>query len=291
MGERSGCRARRATDVSRRRAGRCGGARLIWALGSAVLLVAACSRGGEQGQLWQEGELAPFFGVYDGCMVLLDTGREETARYHPERCAERLPPCSTFKIPNSMIGLETGVIADQDHVIAWDGTQYPVESWNRDHTLASAIAHSVVWYYEALADRVGPERMAQYLADLGYGNQDISGWDDPFWLGSSLTISADEQVVFLRRWLEGELPVSARTVEIVAQITTLSQEGGAVYRGKTGSCLVGTEPVGWFVGAISREEGGMIFALNITGDGADGRQARVIAEEILRYVEVLGDDG
>jgi beta-lactamase class D len=262
---------------------------LTWALCSVILLLAACSQSREGRQLWSEEELAPFFGAYDGCMVLLDTGREETARYRPERCAERLPPCSTFKIPNSMVGLETGVIPDQDHVIPWDGTQYPVESWNRDHTLASAIANSVVWYYQALADRVGPERMAGYLADLDYGNQDISGWDDPFWLGSSLTISADEQVVFLRRWLEGELPVSARTAEIVAQVTTQSQEGGAVYRGKTGSCTAGDEPVGWFVGAVSRDEGTTVFALNITGEGADGRRARGIAEEVLRYMGVLGD--
>ena len=50
-----------------------------------------------------------------------------------------------------------------------------------------------------LARRVGSQRMQKFLADIPYGNADISTGIDKFWLGTSLKISADEQVEFLRR--------------------------------------------------------------------------------------------
>jgi beta-lactamase class D len=232
-------------------------------------------------------ELSPFFEGYQGCFVLLDVAKDEYVRYIPERCAQRLSPCSTFKIPNSLIGLETGVISDQNHTISWDGTRYPVESWNRDHTLASALQNSVVWYYEALAAQVGTERMQQYLGDLHYGNEDASG-GSTFWLGSSLAISADEQIDFLRRLHGNALPFSSRSTDIVKEILILEETDAYVYRGKTGMCMMERErQLGWFVGYVTRGDAAYIFATNIESPQASGREAQRIAEDILRHLNLL----
>ncbi len=94
-----------------------------------------------------------------------------------------------------MIGLESGVIPDADYVIKWDGTTYPIAAWNQDHTLRSAIKNSVVWYFQESARRVGHEKMQQYINLVGYGNRDISGSIDSFWLDGGLRISPDEQRV------------------------------------------------------------------------------------------------
>jgi len=66
-----------------------------------------------------------------------------------------------------------------------DGIKRPIEAWNRDQTLRSAFAVSCLWYYENLAARIGLERYKRILAEVGYGNGDvteacrISGWKVP----------------------------------------------------------------------------------------------------------------
>jgi beta-lactamase class D len=246
-----------------------------------VLLTACCA-------LKPAPDLSPFFAGYEGCFVVWDVTADEYIRYNPERCAERLSPCSTYKIPHSLIALETGVIPDQDYVIKWDGTQYPVESWNRDHTMASAVQNSVVWYFQAVATEVGTERMQEYLDRFGYGNQDISGGLTQFWLGSSLKISAEEQIDFLHRLDTGDLPVSARSMDIVKEVLVQEETDAYVYRGKTGSCTPeGEQPLGWFVGTLNRDGTTIIFATNIQGAGADGQQARGITEDVLKSLDLL----
>jgi beta-lactamase class D len=233
-------------------------------------------------------DLSPFFEEYDGCFVLWDVAQDRYTYHNRSRCTERLSPCSTYKIPHSLIALETGVIPDQHHVIEWDGAQHPVESWNQDHTMASAVQNSVVWYFQTVATEIGEERMQAYLDEFGYGNQDISGGLTRFWLGSSLEISADEQIDFLRRLDTGDLPVSARSMDIVEEVLILEETDTYVYRGKTGSCTPqGEHPLGWFVGYVSYGDRSYIFATNIQGAKAEGQKARQIGKEILEYLGVL----
>jgi len=144
-------------------------------------------------------ELEKDFQGFKGAFVLYDLKGNRYIRYNPERCAERFIPASTFKIMNSLIGLETGVIPDANYVIKWDGAQYDIPAWNQDHTLKTAIQNSVVWYYQELARRVGEKKMQQYVDAAHYGNRDISGKIDTFWLEGGLRISAEEQVEVLKR--------------------------------------------------------------------------------------------
>ena len=233
-------------------------------------------------------DLSPFFEGYLGCFVMWDAGSDEYTRYNPDRCAERLAPCSTYKIPHSLIALETGVVPDQHHVIAWDGTQYPVEVWNQDHTMASAVQNSVVWYFQAVAGEIGLGRMQAYLGEFGYGNEEISGGLTQFWLGSSLEISADEQIDFLDRLRMGDLPVSSRSMDIVKEVILLDETEGYAYRGKTGSCVSeGEQPMGWFVGYVERDDTAYIFATNIQAAEASGQRAQSITEGILVHLNLI----
>src|SRR5258708_36755126 len=98
-------------------------------------------------------------------------------------------PASTFKIPNPLIALETAVVADPDKdVFKWDGVTRPVEGWNHDHTLRSAIAASAVPVYQEIARRIGAERMQKYVDLFEYGNRDIGGRIDQFGLPVKLAI-------------------------------------------------------------------------------------------------------
>jgi beta-lactamase class D len=221
--------------------------------------------------------------------VLLDVSGNQLLRYNPQRCGTRFSPCSTFKIPNSLIGLETGVIADADYVIKWDGVVRERPELNRNHTLRSAIANSVVWYYQEVARRVGEQRMQEFLDAIPYGNRDISGGLTTFWLGTSLKISPDEQVEFLRRLQRDELPFSRRSMQVVREILVQDSRPGLIYRGKTGSNrgANGEPDLGWYVGWVEHDGDVYVFATNISGRGTFGPRAREITENILRERGIL----
>ena len=215
------------------------------------------------------------FGNTKGAFVLYDLRNNRYLRHNEIRCRRRFTPASTFKIPNSLIALETGVVRDADFVIPWNRQRYPNEGrptiapfihWWQDHTLRSAMKYSVVWYYMEVAQRVGAQRMQKFVTQFRYGNRDTSGGIDQFWRNSTLQISADEQVDFLRRFYAGKLNVSNRSTAIVKDIILLEQTATYKFSGKTGAAPIdngGT--LAWFVGYLEREGDVYFFALNMDG--------------------------
>jgi beta-lactamase class D len=220
-------------------------------------------------------DLASYFKPFPaGAFVLYDLKRDKYLRYNEARCRERFSPFSTYKIPNSLIGLDTGVISGPEHVIKWDKKKYPphdeetlpFKDWWQDQTLRTAIRRSVVWYYRELATAVGKPRMQEYVHGFRYGNEDVSGPINNFWLNDSLKISADEQVEFLKRLYKEELPVSKRSIQIVKEITTLEETPEYRLHGKTGGGPLGENRfLGWFVGYLETKESTYFFATEIEG--------------------------
>src|ERR1700730_15621028 len=116
------------------------------------------------------------------------------------RSVEPRLPASTFKIANSLIALETGVVQDPDKdVFKWDGVKRPIEAWNQDHTLRTAIAASAVPVYQEIARRIGQERMQKYVDLFDYGNRDIGGDIAQFWRPRNLPLDPLQQVDFVDR--------------------------------------------------------------------------------------------
>lgn len=224
----------------------------------------------------------PDFGKYDGSAVILDLNSSEKTVFGT-RADERLNPCSTFKILNSMIALDSGVVKDEDEIIKWDGVKREYSAWNKDHTMRSAIAVSAVWFYQELARRIGKQRMKEYVGRVEYGNADISHTLTNFWLGNgSLKISINEQIDFLSKFVRNELPFSLHTMQVVKEIITLEKHDYYQLAGKTGSC----GGVGWFVGFIQNHDNSTVFAFNIKGDGANGAEAKKIALEYFKRYKI-----
>ncbi len=89
--------------------------------------------------------------------------------------------------------------------------------------------------------------MQHWVDTLHYGNQDISGGKEGFWLDGELRISATEQIELLSRLRKQQLPLSDRTQRIVIDIMKMEQSDDYVLRGKTG-WVAATEPqLGWWV--------------------------------------------
>jgi beta-lactamase class D len=141
----------------------------------------------------------------------------------------------------------------------------------------------VVWYYQEVARRIGRETFQESIDAAGYGNRNLTGNLDSFWLDGSLRISADEQVELLRRLYEGDLPFSQRTLDTVREMMILESTGTPPLRGKTGSGLMEGQRIGWFVGYQEVNGNVYFFATNIKGTGpaANGLQAKEILLNIL----------
>jgi beta-lactamase class D len=206
-----------------------------------------------------------------------------------DRSGEAMLPASTFKIPNSVIALETGVVDDPDKdVFKWDGVVRSIEGWNRDHTLRSAIAASAVPVYQEIARRIGAERMQKYVDLFEYGNRDIGGGIDQFWLTGNLRIDPVQQVDFVDRLRRGALPVSKRSQDLVRDILPVTKTGDAIIRAKTGllGAEVGRPTLGWLVGWAEKGDSQTVFALNL-----DMSEPRHFGDRMKLAQQCLADIG
>ncbi len=235
-----------------------------------------------------EAALTKAFDGRQGALVLTDCKTGKTERYHPALCATPLPPCSTFKIWNTAIGLETGILTSADQpFFKWDGEKRFIDDWNQNLTLRQAYAFSCVPAYQALARKIGPERMNAWIRKLDYGNHDTSSGNDVFWLPAPdrtpILISADAQAGLVRRLVTGDLPFSKDTLAILKDIMTAKTTGRGTLYGKTGTGgpEKNTPAVGWFVGYLVSEKSTVAFACVLTGKDATGKNARALVEKLL----------
>jgi beta-lactamase class D len=246
-----------------------------------------------------------YFGDARGCFTMRELGKDETFELGGQECAERTLPASTFKIPNAIIALDSGVLKDETVVLKWDGEKRWRDDWNRDHALPTSMWYSVVWFYQRIAKDVGTERYRKYLADFHYGNADPSGDVTKFWLDSTLQITPREEVAFLQAMYENKLPVSPKAVDTVKKIIELRGEAknhvrgtlpfvdkvpdNVVLSGKTGSSwpdkkpLGPTDIVGWFVGSVERDGRRWVFASRLRSNDEKkiGPAAGQVAYDIL----------
>ncbi len=242
-------------------------------------------------QIVVRDELAKAFSEIgtDGTFVMLELATNRVTVVNAARHTKGFLPASTFKIPNALIALETGVIKDANHpVFKWDGVKRAFEVWNKDHTPASAFKASAVWAFQEMAREITATRMRVFVSQFGYGNRDIGGNEDSFWLDGKLRISALQQVEFLERLYIGKLPVHPKNVEIVKEMMFLEKIGDATLRGKTGWIPSGDNKIGWFVGWIERGEQAFLFALNLDPIEEKHIAARIgIAKALLAQLGAL----
>ena len=226
-------------------------------------------------------------GLAVGTAVVYDEAVDTWHVYDRARAETPLLPASTFKLFNALVGLETGAVRDEHEVTKWDGVKRWNPDWNQDTDLALGLRNSTVWFYQAMARRIGQARMQEWIDKAGYGNRDIGGGIDQFWLSGKLRISAVQQIEFLRRLAAGTLPFSARSQEIVRRISILDQDGERVLHGKTGwKSTPGEADYGWFVGW--EERGGLRRFVAVNMDwpaqarvATDGAKRQAIAEAVL----------
>lgn len=231
----------------------------------------------------KELDVEELFKEKEGTVVLKNMKDDQTYVFNNERSTKRLTPESTFKMPNALIGLESGAVRDEYEVKRWDGVIREFESWNRDHSLASAMRESVIWFYQDMAGDIGEKKMQENISRMDYGNEDISGGIDTFWLNSSMKISAIEQVDFMERLVKEELPFQEKHQKTVKRIMIQDEQDEYILHGKTGTRLSDLG-LGWYVGFIETDKNVWLFAVNINGTGSE---AKNIAIQTLKQKKII----
>lgn len=223
-----------------------------------------------------------------GTIVVHDVSTNKTVVYKRRRAETPYLPASTFKVPAALLALETGVVEDaHKDLLPWDGVNWMVPACNADQTLATALARSCLPFFARLVKRIGDKRLSEFLAAVGYGNQDASG-DYPSWIRGNLRISALEQIQFLDRLRRDDLPASAEHMQTVRDIMLIEEGDGYAIRAKTGWAMDVEPNIGWIVGWGERGGDAYLFALNIDIDTADNAKARLgIAKAALKELGAL----
>ena len=187
----------------------------------------------------------------DGCFTMYDNATGDVMVYNLGLDTTRFSPASTFKIVNSLIGLQTGAIENDTMLIKWDGVKRWNEEWNKDMDMKEAFKVSSVPYYQEVARRIGKDTMQRWIDSVGYGNKIIAGPIDSFWLNNQLKISPDEQLGLMKRLYFDKLPFRKSVHEMVRNVMLQEQNTAYKLSYKTG---MGFEEngnaIGWMTGWI-----------------------------------------
>ena len=233
-------------------------------------------------------DFSKYFGKYEGSFVLYDQENDIWSIHDIEHATLRVAPDSTYKIYDALFGLEEGVITPEDSFIAWNGKNYPFETWNSDQTLQSAMTSSVNWYFQAIDEQLASTNIRNYIQQIGYGNENVSGRLSTYWLESSLKISPVEQVKLLTKLQNNSLGFSSENINAVKDAICLSSSDAGTFYGKTGTGRVDGQDVnGWFIGYIETADNTYFFATNIGADSdATGGNATEITMSILSDMNI-----
>ncbi|MFM8810091.1 MAG: penicillin-binding transpeptidase domain-containing protein [Chthoniobacterales bacterium] len=229
-------------------------------------------------------------------IVVTDTLTGETYVSDPALGREPFGPCSTFKIWNTLIGLELGILKNSDDAFwKWDGEKRSFPDWNRDLTLREAFQASCVPAFQGLAREIGPKRMQEWLDKLGYGNKDMCDRPDSFWLPRAgqpnILITPEEQAALLNKLITGKLPVKKETVETLLNIMRIESSARSTLYGKTGSGLRAAKDgpsadndfdMGWLVGILDCGGHKYSYACLVLGAGLGGKDAKAAVQKIFR---------
>ena len=227
--------------------------------------------------------LSSNFGNYTGSFVLYDQATDKWNIYNIDNASTRIPPNSTYKIYDALLGLESGIITPEHSTFTWNGEPCPFESWESDQDLTSAMHNSVNWYFQAIDSQAGFQSVKTFLQTINYGNQNTGTNLNLYWTDFSLKISPIEQVELLQNFYQNNFHFDRKNIQAVKNALLLSTTSSGSLYGKTGTGRVNGKDVnGWFVGYIESDNNTYYFATNIQApSNATGSQATEITETIL----------
>ncbi len=266
-----------------------------------MLSLSACSISQEQNSTVTDkskesvanySNLDDYFEGINGCAVIFDKQNNKYYFRNEDITHDQVSPYSTFKVMATLIGLQNGIIKDEQSTMNYNGGEYPLDAWNENLSLEQAFKSSCIWYFRKIIDAAGKNEVEKELGEISYGNCDISQWNgndtnpmpdlNGFWINSSLQISPLEQVKVLAQIFENQSIYSSNHVNILKNIMLVEDNGTSKIYGKTGS---GPDGKAWFIGFKEQGDKREYFAVYLNDrnkqEEINGQKAKEIALKIM----------
>lgn len=246
----------------------------------------------------EDRALAHFFtdNNLNGCFAIMNNATGQFTTYNLNRYRDSsYLPASTFKIINSLIGLQTGVISSDSMVIPWDGVTREIPEWNKDLTMYEAFRVSALPYYQEVARRIGKDTMSFWLDSLKYGLQQVKDTFrlraavDSFWIDNSVKVTPDEQLGIVKRLYFNQLPFYKTYQEMVKR--AMLRESNTKYRMGYKTGLGYTEKdhaLGWIVGWIEENNHPYFFVLNLESVDRNVEMSKLRMKILTGILDELG---
>ena len=206
-------------------------------------------------------------------------------------------PASTFKIINTLIALETGIVSDENQIIKWPGSTDTLKYGYRPEiyhniSMKDAFKLSAGWAYVEMAKKIGKGKYKKYLEACKYGNTDLSVNDYDFWNFGNFAISPVNQIEILRGVYEENLPFKKSSFKILKEMMIEDKTEEYTIRAKTGWTRDNGKDTGWWVGYVERKDNVYFFATRLIKDRDNlnpdfGRCRKEITLKILRELNIL----
>ena len=153
----------------------------------------------------------------EGSFSFLNNQLGNITIYNMKLDTTRLSTGTSFKIPEVLIGLQTGKITNENSEV--DTSKI---------TLKEAFNKSSVPYFQSLANVIGRDTMKFWLDSIGYGNKNMSSSLDSFWLNNDLKVSPDEQLGLMSKLYFEQLPFQKYAQQTVENM--MLQEDDSLYK-------------------------------------------------------------
>ncbi len=215
-----------------------------------------------------ELDLQKFFNPdsIEGHFSLYNLNKNAYFIYDKEAFKQAYSPASTFKIFNTLMALETKVVEDTNETFIWDGKDRGWSQWNKNHNLRTAIKYSALWVFQDIAKRIfakDSNLYQTYLIQSQYGNQKLSDQQDLFWLDNSLQISAKQQLEFLKKFYQEDLPFQKENMAMGKQLIKVKQSNQYKLYGKTGLAIIEKKYLGWYIGFVETQKDTVLFCTQV----------------------------
>jgi beta-lactamase class D len=238
----------------------------------------------------QDDSLGKYFSEnkVNGCFALMNNGTGKFTVYNLARYRDSsYLPASTFKIVNSLVGLQTGAITSDSMVIRWDSIKRR-DAWDRDLTMYEAFRASSVPYYQEVARRIGRDTMQHWLDSISYGSKKITTRIDSFWLDNSLKITPDEQLGLVKRLYFNQLPFFKLYQEKVKHAMLFENNSNYTLSYKTGWGQYDGKQLGWVLGWIVENDHPYFFVLNIESTDSNIDMVNIRMKMLKEILKQLG---
>lgn len=246
----------------------------------------------------QDDSLGKYFSEnkVEGCFAIMDNATGKFTVYNLGRYRDSsYLPASTFKIVNSLVGLQTGKIVSDSMIIRWDSVKRWNEDWNKDLTMYEAFRVSSLPYYQEVARRIGHDTMQLWLDSLKYGAQYdtqkvvIRGAVDSFWINNHIKVTPDQQLGLVKKLYFDQLPFFKTYQEMVKRAMLFENNTNYRLGYKTGMGFrENGNLLGWVVGWIEENGHPYFFVLNMETPDKDAEMRNIRMKVLKDILKQLG---